>query len=574
MYKKIVELNDKLSESFFAKQINDVDSRYFGGVIDQKTGIPSPSHTGTGSIIGSWVSSYVNSDSRYYHNQQLANRIDHALSYMIKQQHGDGTISPGWTNYHSPPDTGFLVTGFTHIYQLLKKDNCPEAEVLAKKVRTFLERSIPAMLTGGCHTPNHRWVLTSALYHLYSIFRNEELLSRADEWLSEGIDITKDGEWTERSNGIYNSVSDIFLYHTARIRNEPKLLEYVRRNLDMMQYLVHPDGEVVTDYSGRQDFGNAHHLSQYHLIYRLMTFHDNNPLYAAMSDLAAKNLSEMGPVNNHIMIGYLMFPFLKERFNDKTTLPTKYEIVINGDFPVARNLKKMPLIGHGSKIEHSSMHESFGAPIVRYRQNEESATIMCKNTSFFSLRKGQVKLLGIRVYSSFSPGVIEFDKLKNSNGSYRLMKRMEKGYKGPIPKEYLTDIAEESIWYLLPHQYRKLTHNQTFIIEIHINKTNNDEWNIHVKSDEREDVFLQMEFLFSNDGLIQGNEVTKINEKTYFWKSDELIYYFGTNYMTISAGAHEHWMESIGVDQGGSNVQAVKVNLLSPVDKNFTIKLN
>jgi hypothetical protein len=565
-----VKINDTLTESFFDKQIDDVNSRYFGGVIFYKTGIPSPSHTGTGSVLGSWVSSYINPDSIYYHDGELANRIEKAFDYMLDQQHDDGTISPGWTNFHSPPDTGFIITGFAHIYYLLKEDNGPRADVIMEKVRIFLERTIPAMLTGGGHTPNHRWVLSSALAHLHVIFGKDELLDRAEQWLAEGMDITEDGEWTERSNGIYNSVSDIFLYHTARILNKPKLLDYVRKNLDMMMYLVHPDGEIVTDYSGRQDIGNTFNLTPYHLIYRLMAVHDNNPAYAAMSDWATENLSEMGPVNNHIMLGYLMFPFIKEEKVANTPLPTEYEVFLNKDFPIADNLKKMEQVGHGSKIEHSSMHESFGGPIVRYRQNDESATIMSKNASVFSLRKGSTKLLGVRLSSNFSPGIIEFDTIQTIDGGYRLKKTMEKGYNGPIPKQYLSDVGEKSIWYLLPHQHRKLTHNQTFDVEVDILRTGAGEWNVHVKSDDREDVLLQVEFLFDNEGCIQG-DVETIKENAYFWKNDELTYQSAENSISINSGDHEHWMENTGKVNEVSNVQTVKVNLVSPIDKVFQV---
>ena len=52
-----------------------------------------------------------------------------------------------------------------------------------------------------------------------------------------------DGEWTERSNGIYNVVSDVMLIHAARLLKRPELLVPVRANLKMMTYLVHPDGK-------------------------------------------------------------------------------------------------------------------------------------------------------------------------------------------------------------------------------------------------------------------------------------------------------------------------------------------
>ncbi|MBW7462267.1 hypothetical protein K0U00_50270, partial [Paenibacillus sepulcri] len=111
------------------------------------------------------------------------------------------------------------------------------------------------LLTGGCHTPNHRWVITAALGFMYKLTGQPELKERAEQWLAEGIDCTEDGEWTERSNGIYNAVSDIVLFYAAELFNLPDLLEPVRKNLRMMAHMIHPDGEVVTDYSGRQDFG-------------------------------------------------------------------------------------------------------------------------------------------------------------------------------------------------------------------------------------------------------------------------------------------------------------------------------
>ena len=40
-------------------------------------------------------------------------------------------------------------------------------------------------------------------------------------------------------------------------------------NLRMMVYLVHPTGEIVTDYSGRQDLGSVHDLSPHYLPYAI-----------------------------------------------------------------------------------------------------------------------------------------------------------------------------------------------------------------------------------------------------------------------------------------------------------------
>ncbi|WP_223292336.1 prenyltransferase/squalene oxidase repeat-containing protein [Salipaludibacillus neizhouensis] len=575
MYKKMVALNDQITESYFEKQVVDDHSKYLGGIINVKTGIPSPSHVGTAAIIAGWVCSYVNPDSKYYQKSSLRFRLNSALDYMVNQQHEDGTISPGWTNYHSPPDTAFIVTGFAQIYLLLKEKQSGMVSDLINKVELFLERTIPAMLNGGCHTPNHRWVLTSALAHLYNIFEKRELVNRAEEWLLEGIDISEDGEWTERSNGIYNSVSDIFLYHTAKLLNKPELLDSVRKNLEMMEYLIHPNGEVVTDYSSRQDFGVKFDLSPYHLIYRLMAVHDNNSTFATMADLAVESLTDMGPANNHIMLGYLVYPFVQKMEVEKENLVTDYEVFINEHYPLSDNLLKMENVGHHSKIEHSSMHTSFGAPIIRYRKDETSATIMGRTPSFFSLRHGNASLLATQIFTSFTPGLIELDSLETIQGGYHLEKLMQKGYKGPIPSQCLSESIKgkptESPWYLLPHQDRELTHNQYHKLDISILPDRND-WIINIRTDERKDVFTQIVFIFDANGNLSGKGLIP-QKNSYFWKDDKLLYEAGGDKITLTSGAHEHWMEDIQHINQSHGAQIVKVNLLSPVNKTFHLKL-
>src|SRR5690606_40832662 len=69
----------------------------------------------------------------------------------------------------------------------------------------------------------------------------------------------------------------------------------------------------LTDYSGRQDWGVRHNLSEYFLCYQWMAEHDCNPLFAAMYDLAAAALTHLGPVNNHALLGSMCYPRSEER---------------------------------------------------------------------------------------------------------------------------------------------------------------------------------------------------------------------------------------------------------------------
>src|SRR5690625_922316 len=311
--------------------------------------IPSPTHHGTPAYMASMATALVTPRSKFYQDERTLEALNQTAEYMLGLQHEDGTISLGSTNFHSPPDTAFIVSGFVQIYTLLKNSSWESVHSIATKIKLFLERTIPALLTGGCHTPNHRWVMTAALGSLYKVFQLEELVQRAEEWLAEGIDCTEDGEWTERSNGIYNVVSDVNLFYIAKYLNRPKMLDYVRKNLKMMLYMVHPNGEIVTDYSVRQDLGEKFNLSGYFLPYQLMADYDRDKEFAAMADLALEKMDNLGSVNNHAMLTLLIFPTNIADLKRKS-LPKQYKKIFNEYHPVEDDLKKMEKVGHHSKV--------------------------------------------------------------------------------------------------------------------------------------------------------------------------------------------------------------------------------
>ncbi|TBL76148.1 hypothetical protein EYB31_21060 [Paenibacillus thalictri] len=567
-------MNDQNVRKSLSQQITDPASRHFGGVISELTGVPSPTHGGTASHIASMAAALLNPDSAFYHDAGLLARLELAVSYMLNRQHEDGTISLGSTNYHSPPDTGFVVTGFGQLYRLLERDEWPDVKPAADKVKLFLERSIPAMLTGGCHTPNHRWVLTSALAWLHDIFKMDALIARADQWLAEGLDCTEDGEWTERSHGIYNTVNDIMLYHTATLLGRPELLEPVRRNLRMMVYLVHPNGDVVTDYSGRQDFGQRADLSEYFLVYRMMAALDRDPVFAAMSDLSAAHLSRLGPVNNHAVLGYMVFPQTSIEGLERAQLPQQYVKIINEHHPIDRDLAGRVQAGHHDRITHSAMHLAFGSPVARHRDGDVSATVMTRAASVFALRHGQVNLLAVQIFTSFTPGLVEMEHFARTPDGYFMKTDMEKGYNGPIPQEHLPESAQAAIspWYLLPHQLRPVTHLQKHTLAVEVTPGDK-EWKLHMRADDMPDVFTQVAFSFNLESKLTGAGLVPIQPHAWFWTDGAVRCECGGNTLELSAGAHDHKLKMIRVNPLQNGVQTLLVNLMTPLDHTFTIRL-
>jgi hypothetical protein len=573
VFAKLIAMNDEEVKVALARQVNDPVGRNDGGVVLGHYGIPTASHGGTAGSMAGMAAALSAEDSAFYRDPQLLAALERAADFMLRRQHEDGTISLGGTNFNSPPDTGFVINGMAQIYRLLSRQDWNPVSGAAGKVKLFLERTIPAMLTGGCHTPNHRWVIVAALGSLYELFDDPRLVARAEEWLAEGMDCTNDGEWTERSNGIYNTVSDIMLIYAARTLNRPELLEPVRRNLEMMVYMIHADGEVITDYSGRQDWGVRHDLSDYFLCYRIMAQMDRNPRFASMCDLVVANQSRLGPVNNHALLGWLLLPCEDIDSLERASLPTHYRKVFNRDYPIEQQLKLMEQAGHHGKIEHSSMHTAFGSPVMRLRDGITSATVMTRSSNFFALRHGDARLLGISLSTLFTPGVVQMEQFEETEMGCLMSTLMEKGYYGPVSADLLPPSARQEIspWYLLPHHQRPFTHVQQHRVQIEVVREQS-EWLLRLRSDERMDVITQVALVFPADAKLTGSGIADNGYGILQWTGGELRLTAGDYALELIGGRSDHQFTQVG-SSASRHAQTVLINLLTPFEHEIRIRL-
>ncbi|MBD2869325.1 hypothetical protein [Paenibacillus arenilitoris] len=576
LYEKLVAMNDRCVQDGMDNQVLDNESRFYGGVADPASGVAWPSHGGTPMVMALWASALAGKDSRFYREPELLRRLELGARYMLRFQHADGTISPPWTNMHSPPDTAFVVSGLAQVYELLAADGWEPARQAADDIRLFLERTIPALLTGGCHTPNHRWVLTAALGFMYTLTGRPELKERAEAWLAEGIDCTGDGEWTERSNGIYNAVSDIVLIYAAERLGKPELLEPVRRNLRMMAYMIHPDGEVVTDYSGRQDYGSKYGMGAYFLAAGLMASLDGDPLFAAIARLAGEALEHPGWLPNNALLGLLLHPELRDCPVPPSELPDEYRVVVNGGFPRGRYLGGMEAAGHGGKIYHSRLHPDFGAPVARHRSGPTSATVMTETNSFFALRHGAAKLLAVQVAASFEPGFVKLKRLEElESGGYRLSATEKKGYYGPVAARHLPESAGGPVspWYLLPHHLREATHEQRHEVEVELTETGQG-WRIRVRCGLPDILMTQISFVFGAEGALTGEGLADAADGTQFWREGTVRLAAGEDWIELDGGAREHRARTLNNASYPADCRTLLVNVLTPYDTTFEIRLS
>lgn len=188
---------------------------------------------------------------------ELMERVNLAAASLLAAQRPSGLIDLPSVNYDSSPDTGFTVQQLCTIFEL-GQDRAqahPQWAALLQKLETFIRRAVPGMLTGGFHTPNHRWVIASALAQAKALFPDLDVASVVEAYLAEGIDIDAEGAFIERSVGVYDAVNNRSLLFLHENWECPEALAAVQRSLHFDLHLLHADGTAETGLSRRQDYG-------------------------------------------------------------------------------------------------------------------------------------------------------------------------------------------------------------------------------------------------------------------------------------------------------------------------------
>ncbi len=168
-------------------------------------------------------------------------------------------------NLSSPPDSSFSLNDLGSALELLAVagSDDPELVGLAEQLTRIGRAALPALVAGGVHTPNHRWEVAAALVRLQHLHPGAR--ERAEEWLTEGVDVDVDGTYSERSANYAAHVSNPCLLVLAEELGRPELADVVHRNLHTVLALTDDDGLVETVASRRQDQHAGFDVRAFHL---------------------------------------------------------------------------------------------------------------------------------------------------------------------------------------------------------------------------------------------------------------------------------------------------------------------
>ncbi|MBE7539373.1 MAG: hypothetical protein HS122_13300 [Opitutaceae bacterium] len=373
------------------------------GVVVDTYGIPTAQDTAR--LISVLASARHAPGSRHHRDPGLLDPLERAASALLDAQHDDGTIDLVATNFHSPPDTAFVVEFIAPLTALLNREADPSEARLRAHLEKFLRRAGEALVTGGVHTPNHRWVVCAALSAIHAQSPDPRYVSRINQWLAETIDIDSDGQYTEKSTSVYSPVVDRALLTVARHLNRPDLRDPVRRNLEMTLFYVHPDGEVVTEASKRQDKYQRGSMARYYYSYRTLARLYGNGRFAAMAAQIERTAEAQ--------LTSELLTFLAEP-------------EFAADLP-----PPLPLPDNYAKVFASSQ-------LARIRRGKVSATILAQNSTLFSFRKGAAALEALRFASAFfGKGQFVGEALEIRNGAYLIEQRLDGPYFQPLSADQM-----------------------------------------------------------------------------------------------------------------------------------------
>jgi hypothetical protein len=153
--------NDAAVRTILDNQVTDPASRWRGSVPDH-VGLHSAGSAG--GAAETLTASFVYPRSRFHNDTGLVERIRLAAGFLERAQSAQGNIDLLTTNFNSPPDTGFVVHNVATAAAIARRH---AHEDIARIVQPFLVKAGGGMAAGGVHTPNHRWVVSSALAQIH-----------------------------------------------------------------------------------------------------------------------------------------------------------------------------------------------------------------------------------------------------------------------------------------------------------------------------------------------------------------------------------------------------------------------
>jgi len=544
--------SDQLMQKLIASNDNSVKKILDEGLLN--INIRLNSYRSLASKIAILSAAFSCPQSNYYRSEIIVQHLNVAIDIMLKGQYNDGTVDAGG-NRQSPPDTAFVLENICAATAVLTNTDNNTTLSVRKNLKKFILNAGKAMLTGGVHTPNHRWVICAALANINTLYPDAKYVRRIDEWLSEGIYLNEDGHYSERS-GVYSAVINRAFITMAILLQRPELLNVVHKNLTTYYYYTEPNGDLISIDSRRQDQLTTLTVTPFYLQYRYMAIHTKDPLFTYMVRTIESLPDFEEKILSHSLILFMENSELQKELPVLKNNPHEFE-----KFFVASNL---------ARIRHEN------TSVTLFGGTDKPVKIISgrsSNPNFITFAKGNAILNYMRLSTSFfRMGYFRSNGLEKIGQTYRFTETKEAYYYQPMPVisrktdgDYkLSASPDGRFWNKMDFDAREKSNikTQTTVIEI---TENNGVLQLEIKVDGPPNVEVTLEMCFKEGGKLTGTE--SLGNNNYMLKSDPGTYVFGGDTIEFGPGKKEHQRidnlasEQYGYHQGSLRTDGMHVFL-------------
>ena len=534
-YESLISLLDEQIEDLLPRQITDTSHPEKGGFVSPQEGMAGGAQLG---CVQSLAYGWLCDSSNYHGSQEILDRLILAAGFLRSVRRPSGRYDLITTNWDCGPYTGFVIQAAATFVGAARRTTLSGASDIEEHWGEVIRSAARGMATGGFHTPNHRWVLTSALAQSQSLYPDLHLGSTIDAYLAETIDINPDGEYTERSTAVYNAICNRSLRLTAEHHDRADLLDAVRRNLDASYHLLHSDGTVVTSLSNRQDQGQrvvpVGMIDSYYTLARL----DGNGFYASIADWLASFRREA----RWALEPFIAHPEWREDNLERAPLPTSYS-------------HWMPVSG-----------------VWRVRRHNTSVTIAKGISTPVSVRRGEIEV-GIKVCATyFARAQFKADRLEETTNGARLVyeggRHKPPGYYHPVNRE----VTMED--YSAVMLERDFTAYARLEMTLDVEEVGN-RFDLRLRTSEPFDnIPLEILFVLSPGGTLHSDSLVAegIAGQTAFLSDGFATYHIGNDAISFGPGSNRHRMRDMRGSEPEPTAFRVLTTYRSPVDQTIQVR--
>ena len=536
----LIRSAEKRADHFLNHQVWDKHSRFYGGMSDTVLNVKPTVYA-----LSNMSAVYLNAKSRYYQKEKVLEAIHAALVFIEKNQRMDGSFDFPSCNFHSAPDTSFCFKRLIASYRLFQRFS-PDSEYLEIKQTLYriMERSLHALLYGGFHTPNHRWGIAAALMQGAELVHNTDqsfaqaLRKRAEQYLQEGIDGNKDGEYAERSTGNYNAVVNQAMMSMYEETKDETYLGYMERNLKMMLYYMEPDGTIFTQNSTRQDQGKRLYPDKYFYQYLYMAVCREKEIYANAAHKIIRDCQERGDLAPDCLHILMLHPQMEQ-----------YE-----------------LKGCGFLQEYRKYFEESG--VLRVKNTHYGYTILKDKAAFLYLSFGATKI-HMKIGESYCD-IRNFipEKLERKEDGYKLEGSKKGWYYLPFQEKQTT-----SDWWKMDHGKRELLYGEELSISVEVSEQKYGiEVCVQAKGLDR--LPLRVEICIPAGSILENDQFYLKTQKgeSLILRNGMVSMHCGENVIDIGPGYGTHEFEGhYSGEEKNSEGYTIFFNEYTPYEKRFSI---